>query len=229
MSNLTPLAIWSGGKQFKDDLPEATAADSQGNIYVGGAAYDDVNNDIVTFLAKFTSDGAVVWRQVLPIFADEGFNSLSVDGSGNVYGAGEVGVYPDENWLVTVPDAFLAKHNGLDGQRLWSKRFKSQDGDEIPERFIDLAIDGQGHVYVVGTTEGSLFGNHLGDEDVVLAKFDSQGNMIWSKQWGKDKEERGIAIAVDRTGSIYMAGLTSSNLFGTNEGEIDIFVVKFRQ
>lgn len=220
--------VW--GKQFKDDILTAIAIDGQCNIYVGGWGYDDVNNTIITFLAKFTSDGTLKWRQVLP--DEESINSLSVDGSGNVYVAGQVEVYIDENQLVSVPDAFITKHNGADGQRLWSKRFRSQEQneqDEIYEVFDDITIDGQGNVYVVGSTEGSLFDSNLGERDVILAKFDGQGNMIWSKQWGSAKGESGLAIAVDETGSIYVAGGTNGNLFGTNAGEADIFVVKFRQ
>lgn len=218
--------VW--GKQFKDDLPEEIAIDSQGNIYVIGKTYD-INNIMVTFLAKFASNGTLVWRQVLPDTKDEVINSLCIDGSGNVYVVGEVAVYVDENRLVSIPDAFIAKHDGANGQRVWFKRFKSQGEGEIAEAFDDVTVDGQGNVYVVGFAEGSLFGNHLGDADVVLAKFDAQGNMIWGKQWGTDKGDAGIAIVVDGDGNIYLAGSTLGNLFGTNAGGADIFAVKFRQ
>lgn len=222
--------VW--GKQSKDDLPEAIAVNSQDNIYVSGSAYDDANNTIVGFLAKFASDGKAIWRQVLPATVDEaeeGIASLIVDKNNNLYGAGAVWVYMDENRLVSVPDAFLVKYSGADGQRMWSKRLKSEGKGEIAEEFFDVAIDGQGYVYVVGEAEGSLFGNHLGDVDLVLAKLDAMGNMIWSKQWGSDKRESGIAIAVDGQGNIYVVGGTDGNLFGTNAGQVDIFLVKFRQ
>lgn len=219
--------VW--GKQFKDDVPEPIAVNNQGNIYISGSAYDEVNNTIVGFVAKLSTDGTVIWRKTEPTDANEGINSLIVDGSGNVYGAGEFVVFLDENVLFGVPDAFVVKYSGVDGSRIWSKRFKSKGEGEIDEEFLDVRIDGQGYIYVVGEAKGSLFGDHLGDADVVFAKFDGQGNMIWGKQWGSDKGERGTAIAVDGQGNIYVVGGTNGNLFGTNAGEADVFVVKFRQ
>ena len=223
--------VW--GKQFKDDLPKAITVDGQGSIYVGGTAYDDVNNTVATFLAKYSSDGNPVWRQVLPAITEresEEFNSLGIDRKTNVvYVSGEVAVFVDEDLLISIPDAFLAKYDGASGQRVWFKRFKSQREREISEAFKDVTVDGLGNVYVVGFAEGSLFGSHLGDADVIFAKFDAQGNMIWGKQWGTDKGDSGVAIAVDGDGSIYLAGQTLGNLFGTNAGKADIFVVKFRQ
>lgn len=53
--------IW--GKQFKDDLPEVITIDGQGNIYVGGMVYDDVNNTVVALLAKYSSNGNPVWSK----------------------------------------------------------------------------------------------------------------------------------------------------------------------
>ena len=84
-------------------------------------------------------------------------------------------------------------------------------------------------MYVVGFTEGILFGNRLGEGDVIMAKFDRQGNMLWGKQWGSAKGDVGRAITVDGQGNIYVAGGTNGDLYGTNAGQMDIFIVKFKQ
>ena len=39
--------------------------------------------------------------------------------------------------------------------------------------------------------------------DVIWAKFDGQGNMLWSKQWGSEKLDSGVATAVDGQGNTY--------------------------
>ncbi len=215
--------IW--GKQFTEgEFLEAIAVDGQSNIYVAGTTVDEATNEVVTFLAKFNPDGNLVWRRLFPPTAEEItlLTSIKVDGSGNIYGAGYVAVYVDEQGLVYIPDAFVGKYSGDNGQEIWSKRFKSQEEGEIgkiEEKFRDVAVDGQGYVYVVGFAEGSLFGNHLGAWDIILAKFDGQGNMLWGRQWGSAKGEAGIAIAVDGQGNIYVAG----------GREWSIFIDKFKQ
>jgi hypothetical protein len=221
--------VW--GKQFSGEGLEAMAIDSQSNIYVAGVTEDEATNEVANFLAKFNTDGALIWRQVFPYTEDEIITSISVDGSGNVFGAGKVNIYSedDESRAIPIPDAFISKYRGENGERVWLKRMKSQGEEEKEEELSDVAVDGQGYVYVVGFTEGSLFGNHLGDFDVVMAKFDGQGNMLWGKQWGSVKDDVGRAIIVDGQGNIYVAGGTNGDLYGTNAGQMDIFIVKFRQ
>jgi hypothetical protein len=221
--------VW--GKQFSGEGLEAMAIDSQSNIYVAGVTEDEATNEVANFLAKFNTDGALIWRQVFPYTEDEIITSISVDGSGNVFGVGKVNIYSedDESRAIPIPDAFISKYRGENGERLWLKRMKSQGEEGKEEELSDVAVDGQGYVYVVGFTEGSLFDNHLGDFDVVMAKFDGQGNMLWGKQWGSVKDDVGRAIIVDGQGNIYVAGGTNGDLYGTNAGQMDIFIVKFRQ
>jgi len=229
--------VW--GKQFsEEDYFGAISVDSQSNIYVAGLTImkDEANDKIATLLAKFNPNGTLIWKQkyVFPIITDkdekEIINSMRLDGNGNIYASGEITVYVDENKLVSIPDAFVGKYSCDNGQRIWSKRFRSEGEKEIEEAFLDVTVDEQGYVYVVGYTEGSLFGNHLGGiDDVILAKFDGQGNMLWGKQWGSEKGETGAAIDVDGQGNIYVAGATDGDLFGKNAGKTDIFIVKFKQ
>jgi len=226
--------IW--GKQFSYcSLIFSIVTDAHGNICIVG----QYSEPTAALLAKYTSDGTLIWKQIHPPvdyrqegghFEEEAFESLSIDKTGNIYIVGRIDVFVDENLLISRPDALLAKYEGASGERLWFKRLKSaESNEEISEEFNSITTDKQGNVYAVGFTKGSLFGNSLGDSDIVIAKFDSEGNIIWGKQWGTDKEDEGIAITVDRNGNIYVAGNTKGNLFGINAGETDIFVVKFRQ
>lgn len=219
--------VW--GRQFRNDTPHDIAIDHQGNIYLAGLTYDETDNTVDTYLAKLTPGGMEVWRQVKQNTEGESFiiNSIGVDRDGKIYVAGRKDIYVDENKLYAIPDALIACYDGVSGQRLWLKRFSSQE--QRGTRFIDITINGQGSIYVVGKAESRLFGDHLGDGDVVIAKIDALGNVIWGKQWGTDKEEVGGGIIIDTQGSIYIAGRTNGNLFGTNAGESDVFVIKLRQ
>ena len=49
-----------------------------------------------------------------------------------------------------------------------------------------------------------------GYNDILLLKYDQQGNLIWNKTWGGSDFERGHGVAVDNSGYIYVTGFTCS-------------------
>lgn len=222
--------IW--GKQFSgvaDDMSmvDGIAIDRQGNIYIGG-----FTKDVDTHVSKLTPKGEVIWKRVEKNTEDEYFliGSMSAGEDGNVYVAGKIHVFIDENKLAAVPDGLIAKYNGANGERLWLKRFRSEEGEgEIAEEFWSGTVDGQGNVYGVGMTEGNLFGKNLRNADVIIAKLDGNGNMLLGKQFGTERREEGRGIVVDGQGHIYIVGRTNGSMFGTNAGELDVFIVKFSQ
>lgn len=230
--NLDPNGNMIWGKQFSgmaDDMAMVggISVNHQGNIYIGG-----FTEDVDTHISKLTTKGQVIWKRVEKNTEDECFliGSMGVDEDGNVYVVGKIHVYIDENRLAGVPDGLIAKYNGANGERLWIKRFRSEEGKgEIAEEFWSGNVDGQGNVYGVGMTEGNLFGKNLGDADVIIAKLDVNGNVLWSKQLGTEKREEGRGIVVDGQGHLYIVGRTNGNMFGTNVGEWDVFIVKFSQ
>ncbi|MCD6313063.1 MAG: hypothetical protein J7L79_04565 [Thaumarchaeota archaeon] len=70
------------------------------------------------------------------------------------------------------------------------------------DRAFDVAVDGDGSIYVVGHSLDVDQGEYYG----FIAKLDADGNMIWGKTWkidALDTEDR--AVAVDRDGSIYIS------------------------
>jgi len=120
------------GKQFSGgENLEAIAVDSQSNICAAGTTEDEATNEVVLFLAKFNSDGNLIWRRVFP-YEDEIIISISVDKSSNVYMAGNVAIYSDEDEskAIPIPDAFISKYRGENGERVWSKRIKSQEEEK---------------------------------------------------------------------------------------------------
>jgi hypothetical protein len=81
---------------------------------------------------------------------------------------------------------------------------------------------------VVGYTKGNLDGNHAGNtsDDVFVAKYDPDGAREWVTQVGTSAADRGYGIAIDTTGSIYVAGYTRGNLAGTNVGDKDVYLLE---
>jgi hypothetical protein len=78
-----------------------------------------------------------------------------------------------------------------------------------------IAADRLGNVYVGGSTGGDLGGLRSGTKDVFLSKFDSAGQLQWSKQFGaRYRESICYGLSADGLGNIYVAGtIFNSNGF----------------
>jgi hypothetical protein len=62
-------------------------------------------------------------------------------------------------------DAFLASYDDQ-GQAEWSTQFGTSGNDKANA----IVFDGQDNFYILGTTEGTLGSNNLGDQDMFVAK-----------------------------------------------------------
>lgn len=77
-----------------------------------------------------------------------------------------------------------------------------------------IAVDGAGHVWVVGTTSSSDFPTYGAPlpsgsrADVFVARFDSSGTLLWLSTFGGSGEDEGQAIALDPAGNAYVVGWT---------------------
>jgi hypothetical protein len=132
----------------------------------------------------------------------------------------------------------LAKFDAA-GQPLWSRTFEgSERYTHVPGA---VAIDNDGNVVLAGWFTGKLplGGEPLrteraGDRDIFVAKFDAEGNPLWSTRYGPGHGwQFPDAVAVDNAGNIVMAGSFEESVdFGlgglVSEGERDVFVVKIR-
>lgn len=71
-----------------------------------------------------------------------------------------------------------------------------------------LAVDGQGFVYVTGSSAGAPDQNRYGDFDYATVKYDPQGNQVWVRRFAgpagyKDEPQ---AILADADGNVYVTG-----------------------
>jgi len=63
---------------------------------------------------------------------------------------------------------------------------------------------------------------------IYKLKAESQvSGIVWSKQFGTNKEDSIDKIVTDDQGNIYVVGKTEGNLFRTNSGGEDFFIAKF--
>ena len=128
-------------------------------------------------------------------------------------------------------DAFVFRH-AADGAHLWSMRLGGRGND----RSESVALDGAGNVYITGrfTNTVNFGGSDLrtaGSEDVFVASFDANGVHRWSSRFGGVEEDRGLALAADRLGNVYVAGIFRRDIqfdvTHSTQGIDDIFLVAF--
>jgi hypothetical protein len=84
-------------------------------------------------------------------------------------------------------------------------------GGASSEVFFDLAVDGNGNLYVTGFFFGaaSFGGSTLtskGQRDIVLASYNRHGAHRWSKSFGGPGTDSGMGVAVDGLGNVYLTG-----------------------
>ncbi len=91
------------------------------------------------------------------------------------------------------------------------------------------ATDANGNVFVVGSVTGDLgSGIVQGDQDVYLRKYDAAGQVIWSRLLGSSDRATGLALAVDASGNVAIAGKITDRLSSSAiGGGDDTFVSKF--
>ncbi|WP_163870635.1 hypothetical protein [Myxococcus eversor] len=74
--------------------------------------------------------------------------------------------------------------------RDWTSTYGGVDG------FGDLAVQPDGHTAIVGTSRS----------DIVVARFDPRGQVLWSRRYGDESYQQATGIAVDSVGNVVITG-----------------------
>jgi hypothetical protein len=107
-----------------------------------------------------------------------------------------------------------------------------------------LASDAFGNIFVVATVNGdtayfdsmTLFAPLSGYWDMVVAKYDSAGTIIWAKKCGGWGTEYGYSVATDASGNAYVTGHFDSDTLHFDSANYvvinpnfysDMFIVKY--
>jgi hypothetical protein len=97
-------------------------------------------------------------------------------------------------------------------------------GSNTPDSVNSVAVDQFGQAYITGSTvfgfptKNPAQGNQLGTDAFVTKLSANGGSLIYSTILGGSSDDVGNAIAIDRFGSAYVAGETSSTDFPTTPG-----------
>jgi hypothetical protein len=209
-----------------DDQGWSVAVSGAGNVYISGQTYGNLggtnagSND--AFVTKCDGTGNPLWSRQVGTAAGDYSNSVAVDKSGNAYLCGSTyGSLGGTNagaW-----DAFVTKYDN-DGNRVWSRQLGSSGNDFGKS----VAVDASGNVFIRGSADGTLPAPSTGTGQAFLAKYNSSGSLLWSRQLGGPAvwaESRSVAI--DASGNAYISGGTFAYLGGPIIGSGDAFLSKF--
>jgi hypothetical protein len=120
-------------------------------------------------------------------------------------------------------DAFVRKLDAA-GRELWIRQFGSAQDDSAE----GIAFSPAGDIYVVGQTAGGIDSPNSGETDAFIRKYDADGNVLWTRQFGSPAGDEATEVATDPAGGIYVAGSTDGSLPGkASGGQRDGFVVKY--
>jgi hypothetical protein len=115
-------------------------------------------------------------------------------------------------------DAFAIKLDA-GGECLWAHRW----GDAGEARAHGVAVDGAGQVIVTGEfndamTVGDDVHDSLGVNDAFVLKLSADGEPIWSRSFGDDKEQRGFRVSALESGEIWLLGKYGGAIVIDNKG-----------
>jgi len=229
------FATYLGGSG--DDRALAVAVDGLGQPVLAGSTASTnfpLQNAVQTmsaggrdaFVAKLNASGTgFIFSTYLGGAGQDEGRAVAVDAAGNVYvgGATYSSNFPTLHAFQTTSaggqDGFLAKF-GSGGSRLYSTLL----GGQADDRVNAVAVDAAGQLYATGATAsanfpvvaGGLQPALGGGQDAFVVKVSAAGSSrMYSTYLGGSGSvpEEGLAIAVDATGSAYVAGATSSANF----------------
>jgi hypothetical protein len=238
--------LWS--RRFGDasgQLARAMCLDPQGNILFAGHFYGSVDfgggpitsaGDADVFVAKLDPDGHHIWSYAFGDAGNQLAYAVAVDNSDNVILSGHFEGKFDfgDGPLISAgsTDIYIAKFDSA-GNILWSESF----GDAATQQTFSVAVDDAGNIISAGRLYGSAdFGGgpltSAGASDIYVAKFDGDGNHLWSQRYGDVDDQVASAVKVDSKGDVLVAGDFVGQVdFGggvlTNGGWYNAFVVKF--
>lgn len=220
-----------------EERGRGVAADKQNNVvttgeFVGPLSFGQKSQKIESFsslkdvfLAKYDASGKFLWGKSFGSAGEDYGRGVGTDEAGNIYFSGVFsGKVKFGNHILSSlggsKDIFLAKADAS-GSVIWAR----QMGGYGPDEGCEIEVDEAGNSYISGgfahqaTFESKVL-NSEGFRDVFVAKYDSQGKLVWLKQGGGKGDDEDYAIALNSGGKVTIVG----TFYG--EAKFGDFVVK---
>jgi Bacterial Ig-like domain (group 3)/PKD domain/Beta-propeller repeat len=235
--------LWSTYINAAEGL--SIAVDSQDNVYVAGLAASTgfattpgafqptANSELSAFVLKLNPSGSTaVWSTYLGGSNFSEVDGLAIDGSGNVYLAGDTAdtdfptLNPIQSQYASTSfgeNAFISEFNST-GSALIFSTYLGGNNNDVPSA---IALDAAGNIYVDGTTSSTNLPTTPnafqptypgGGSDAFVAKLSAGGtSLAYLTYLGGNVADTSsnVGMAVDAAGDAYVTGTTLSPDFPT--------------
>lgn len=239
MARISPDGSLKWIKEFGGYVNEVIL-DNHDNIVVTGSFFDDTYFDEIlvseigsstSFLAHYSSEGEINWVRTSGGSTNHNAGyGLSIDSQNNIYQCGTVGgqniKFDGETVLnYTHSNSYLTKYDD-NGNLVWYQIFGTitsiNDNSAEFSRGIALKTDNNGNILMLGYFQDKItFGMTTIDseasQDLMLLKFNQNGNVIEAKEYVEYGSVVGIDLAIDDDNAVYIIG----NKYGVTGTMID--------
>jgi hypothetical protein len=213
---LSAFSPGGGSSEARD-----VAVDTSGNSYLTGtfsgtvdfAPADPANTaDTLTsrgsgdaFVAKFTSNDALVWVRRMGGDAKDIGQKLAIDAGGNVFVTGWFAESADFGSFTHTSagsnDGFVMKLDA-NGNVNWAQRW----GAGLNDTGMGIGVDAAGNVYALGSRNELTGSPNSANHGSDILKFSPTGTLSWTRSVATQHINSSGDMAVDAAGNVYVAG-----------------------
>jgi len=179
-----------------NDEGQSIVSDSLGNVYITGKGYNASKSCYDIIIAKYNNSGSLKWSRTWGGTSDDLGYGISLDTSNNVYVTGWTASYSNGSY-----DIVLLKCNSS-GDFEWNRTWGGAGWDSG----YALTVDTNNKIFVCGYSE-----SYEPNGNIVLMKYDNQGNLEWNRTWGDNTTDLAYGITNDLQGNLYITGYTDDN------------------
>lgn len=181
-----------------NDEIRAVADDGAGNLYAAGYTNGPTGQGNDAWVARFDETGMLVWSTTFngPDSMTDVYDAVAIDGDGNLV----LGGYSQS--ATSGNDVFLRKIDPSEGSALWSRVFPGPNGGT--DLVWDVGVSPAGHIYAAGYEDGPAGEGR----NAWLAKFDTDGNEIWTRSFNgpESLDDQLIGLAVVDEDDVVVSG-----------------------
>lgn len=239
----TRANLWDGyttNESIGTNLAGDVAVDAQGDVYISGYFGQTIQfgaqsltsvGDVDAFVAKLGgATGQFLWAQRIGGSGKDFGYSIAVDAAGNVAVSGS---------LNSSSELFVSKFD-TNGVEQWTRTVTGS----LNGMLSTVAFDATGNLYTAGrlngtaqfptgdlTSTATIPYNPGSIGNTVVAKLDSSGNWLWTRQIEGDTYGAATQVRIGVSGELYLNGWFAGtvNFDGTNftsAGSMDLYVAR---